>query len=277
MRVAERDEFAEIVGAFGEDLDLARAALLLARDAYPTLNVMAYLDTLDGLAAPIRSRLEEGADADRTIREVNHHLYEVLGFRGNREEYYDPRNSYLNEVLDRRLGIPISLSVVYIEVGQRAGLRLAGVGLPGHFLVGHPGAEGDLFIDPFNGGRLVDEAACRALVAEVYGDSVPFRREMLAPVSKRQILLRMLNNLKLVHMARQEPEAALRVIDRMLVILPESPIDIRDRGLLEYGLGRYEAARADLRRYLRASPQSPDRAAIEDALAAIETILAMYR
>jgi len=275
--VTVRDEFSEVVGVPREELDLALAALLVARDAYPDLNVASYLDALDRIAAPLRPGVEAGADAEGTIRDINQLLFEVLGFRGNREDYYDPRNSYLNEVLDRRLGIPISLSLVYIEVARRVGLRVHGVGLPGRFLVGCRDRGVDVILDPFEGGRAVDEAACRSLVAEVYGDSAPYRREMLAPVRDRQMLFRMLNNLKLIYMARREPEAALPVVDKMLAIDPGSWIDYRDRGFIRYGLGRHEGARSDLRRYVGAMPDAPDRPAVEEVLAAIEAIRAMFR
>lgn len=271
------DAFAQLLAKPEEQIDLARAALLIARDAYASVDTESYLRKIDEIAKPVRSREAASSDPREKIKALSDHLHIGLGFRGNREDYYDPRNSYLNEVLDRRLGIPISLSLVYIEVAKRAGLTLNGVGLPGRFLVGYRDSAAEVFLDPFDGGRIIEEAQCRALVAEVYGASVEFRTEMLAPVTKRQMLFRMLNNLKLVYMARQEPEAALPVVDKMLMIDSESWIDYRDRGLIRYGLGRHEGARADLRRYLRAMPDAPDRPAVEDTLAAIETILAMLR
>ena len=161
-------EFAELLAQPDERIDLARAALLIAADAYPHLEADRYLRALDELADPLRTRIAASSDPYEKLAALRDHLHGDLGFRANREDYYDPRNSYLNEVLDRRLGIPISLSLVYVEVARRAGLPLHGVGLPGHFLVGYRDDRTEVFLDPFDGGRTVDEAACRALVAEVY-------------------------------------------------------------------------------------------------------------
>src|SRR5690606_13169173 len=144
-------------------------------------------------------------------------------------EYYDPRNSFLNEVLDRKLGIPITISVVYIEVGRRAGLPLYGVGMPGHFIVKYDGPDAEIFVDPFNNGRILSRAACAELVQQIYGEPIPFEETFLATVSKKQILSRMLTNLKAVYLQEKRFLKALSVIERLLLIQPRSEQDVKDR------------------------------------------------
>ncbi len=267
--------FAQVVSRPESAIDLGEAALLIAEDAHPGLDIPAYLQRLDGIAAPLRSRLGEESSLWEMIQALNGHLFGELGFRGNAEDYYDPRNSYLNEVLDRRLGIPITLGAVYIEVARRIGLTVVGVGLPGHFIVEARRDTSSMLLDPFNGGDTLTLEDCERLVEGAYGDSVPFDEEQLRPVRKRHILTRMLNNLKRTYLARDQPERAWPVVEKMLLLNPESALDHRDRGLLAYRMNRFADARDELRFYLDRCPDAPDRVAIRASLAAIEAILEM--
>lgn len=256
-------------------MDLAEAALLIAEDAYPGLDVDAYLQKLDDLAEPLRPSWRAYAPLEEMVATLNGHLFGEIGFRGNREAYYDPRNSYLNEVLDRKLGLPITLSVVYMEVARRLGLTVAGVGLPGHFIVSAERDGTSLLLDPFNGGEILGVEDCERLVQEAQGDTVPFAEAQLAPIRKRQILTRMLNNLKRTYLMRDDAVAAWPVVEKMVCLNPESAVDRRDRGLVAYRLNNFAQARQDLRFYLDRRPGAPDRVAIQASLAAVESILSI--
>lgn len=260
-----------------EDIDLARAALLLARREYPSLAVEPYVERLDAIAAAVRARLAGDASPQRAIEELNRQLFEVEGFRGNEREYYDPRNSYLNEVLERKLGIPITLSVAYMEVARRVGLPTVGVGLPGHFLVRAHTPEGDVLLDPFHGGKALTEADCQERLDRVYGGLVRLEPPMLQPVSKRMILVRILNNLKTIYLTLGEFDRAYDVVQEILVLEPSSLPDLRDRGLLHYRQNRWPDALSDLRKYLMLAHDADDREQVKQAVRAIESIQAMIR
>ena len=267
------ERFATAV-ARGPDLDLAEAALLIALEEYPTLSIPAYLEKLDDMALEARDRIRPDAPVDDRIDSLNAYVFDALGFKGNAEDYYDPRNSFLNEVIDRRLGLPITLSLVYIEVARRVGVTAHGIGLPGHFIVGAGDGPGRILIDPYHGGRRLTPADCARIVA---GDAVPLREEHLAPVGKPQFLYRMLSNLKFVYLQGEASDKALRVIDKMRILEPASWIDVRDRGIVLHRLGRDPDARRELRRYLASVPDAEDRPAVEATLAEIDTILQLYR
>ncbi len=256
-------------------MDLAEAALLIAEDAYPGLDLDAYRQRLEDLAEPLRADWQEYAPLEEFVAKLNGHLFGEMGFRGNREAYYDPRNSYLNEVLDRKLGLPITLSVVYMEVARRLGLTVVGIGLPGHFIVSAERDGNSLLLDPFNGGEILGLEDCERLVEDAYGDSVPFSEALLAPVRKRQILTRMLTNLKRTYLMTGEVEAAWPVLEKLVCLNPESAVERRDRGLVAYRLNNFAQARRDLRDYLERRPDAPDRVAVQASLSAVESILSM--
>jgi len=241
------------------------------------LAVEPYLARLDGIAAAVRNDFAGEPDPARAVAAINRQLYEVEGFRGNEREYYDARNSYLNEVLDRRLGIPITLSVVYLEVARRVALPAFGVGLPGHFLVKVPTDRGGLLLDPFYGGRELSMEECQERLDRVYGGLVRLDARMLLPVSKRMILVRILNNLKTAFMAQGDADRALDVIASLLVLEPGSLPDLRDRGLLYYRQNRFADALGDLRKYLLLAHDAEDREAVAFAVRGIEAILAMVQ
>ena len=258
-----------------EEIDLAHAVLLLAKQRYPDLAIEPYLAQIDAIAAAVRRHLGEDAEPRRIVAELNRQLFEVEGFRGNERDYYDPRNSYLNEVLDRKLGIPITMSILYMEVGRRIALPLVGVGLPGHFLVRVPTTEGDFLIDPFSGGAELTEDDCQQRLDRVYGGLLRLEKRMLQPVTKKQILVRILNNLKTIYMSRGEFEAALDVVQDILALEPSSMPDLRDRGLLYYRENRFGEALSELRKYLMLATNAEDREQIKQTIHGIESILSI--
>src|SRR5262249_2260705 len=258
MRTARRLMFADIVALDDEAIDLATAALLIATDEYPGLDVQRYIDDLDQMAGRAReaaSGLVERADI---LLAINSILFVEYGYSGNRQNYYDPRNSYLNQVIDRRTGIPITLSIIYMAVADRLGLRLAGVGMPGHFLVKHEGPSGDLFLDPFNGGSFIDAAGCARLVADISGGQLELRAEHLSAVGKKQILTRGLANLLGIYSQGNDYDRATPTVDMILTIHPNQPGDVRDRGLLLAAGGRQREAIESLEQYVKLAPDAPD-------------------
>lgn len=249
-----------------EQIDLAEAALLVAKEEYPDLDVHAYLERLDALASEARARLR-GLEAPRdVIGGLNAYLFHGQGFHGNSQDYYDPRNSFLNEVLDRRTGIPITLSVLYLEVGRRAGVPVQGVGMPGHFLVKHVSRAEEILIDPFNAGAILVPEDCQRLLDRIFAGRVTFEPRFLEPVGPRQILTRMLQNLKVIYFNAREYKKAVSVVERLLVLHPGCATELRDRGLLLSQLKAYDAATRDLERYLRLAPGAEDSEAIRGHL-----------
>jgi regulator of sirC expression with transglutaminase-like and TPR domain len=227
-----RQLFTEAIRGPENRLDLARTALLLASEAYPGLDILRYVAKLAVMAAAVRPLVTTTDDPTRKIEYLNAYLFDKRGFRGNAEEYYDPRNSFLNDVLDRGLGIPITLSVVYIEVGRRIGMPLQGIGLPGHFLINYAEPGEDIYIDAFNRGRLLSRRGCEELVQQLYGEPVPFQGTFLTPVSKKQILARMLSNLKAIYIQTSDYLKALSAVERLLIIQPDAEQEIKDRAAL---------------------------------------------
>jgi len=260
-----RERFAQLVTGPEEELDLAEAALLIAQEEQPGLDVAAYLRRLDGLAAAVRARLPESPAPVDVIQGLNAQLFREEGLAGNESEYYDPRNSFLNEVLDRKRGIPITLSVIYLEVGRRLGLSLVGVGFPGHFLVKYTGPGGDLVLDPFLGGATLTHEQLAQKLQTMYGDPNPFLAqipELLAPTGKKEILVRMLRNLKGVYLQQNDFARALGAIDRILLVAPDLAVEVRDRGTVHQRLGHLQAAAQDFRRYLQLAPNAEDAGAV---------------
>jgi regulator of sirC expression with transglutaminase-like and TPR domain len=237
-------------------LDLAEVALLLARDEYPFLDVEAYLSELEGMAHEARTHLR-GSLAARAKR-LCHYLFHDMGFRGNEQHYYDARNSYINDVLDRRTGIPITLSAVAIVVGRRAGLDVAGVGLPGHFVAKVVEGDEEVLFDPFHGGRPLTPEKCQRLVEQVTGMPFEVNREVLQAVSLGSILLRMLNNLKGVYLRTGDYLRAARVIERLRQLSPHDRLQQRDLGATLLQGGRAGQAIDHLQAYLTASPDAGD-------------------
>lgn len=260
------------------DIGLAEAALVIASQEYPGLDVPAYLARLDAMGEELKARMPgEGAHAATLIRALNRYLFEEQGFSGNAADYYDPRNSYLNEVLDRKSGIPISLSIVYMEVGRRAGLELEGVAFPGHFLVKCVLSVGNVMLDPFGGGQALGLEDLGRLLSQVRGGN-PIEQDdvasLLDSASHREILARLLRNLKGIYLQKEDLPRALAALDRMLLIFPEMAQDVRDRGLLHLKMECFRAARDDLGHYLDLDPEASDRGDIVRRISALEQIIA---
>jgi regulator of sirC expression with transglutaminase-like and TPR domain len=241
-----------------EDMDLARAALLVAEDEYPQLTPEPYLHRLDLYAEMVKDRLANETAAPVLLGEISKVLFEEEGFRGNADAYFDPRNSFLNDVLDRRLGIPITLSIVYLEIGWRLGLPLEGVNFPGHFLVRYHGEALRLLVDPFQEGQIRFEDEAQDLLDRVYGGTVKIQETYLRPASKRDILIRLLSNLKTIYLNTHDDARASTVIERMLLIKPDSPEELRDHGMILARRGYIDEAIAELEHYLAAQPAAPD-------------------
>ena len=244
-------------------LSLAEAALVIARDEYPALDVDAYLRRLDELAARVRAELPSQPGLEEIIVTLNHFLFIEQGFAGDTDNFYDPRNSFLNEVLDRKLGIPITLSILYLEIGTRLGLELEGVSFPGHFLVKYPTEEGDLVLDPFSGGMPLDENDLRTLLDRTYDgpDDAPSLGRLLAAAGKKEILVRMLRNLKGVYQHHSQPAKVLNALNRILLIAPDSAPEVLERARLHDQMECLRAALADYRHYLTleaAGPSAPE-------------------
>jgi len=272
--VGLREDFAALVTA-GERTDLARAALAIARIAYPALDPAPYLRQLDGLAATVRPRLYPHASPEAAAAELAGYLFGECGFRGNQEEYYDPRNSYLNDVLERRTGIPITLALVLIETGARLGLDLEGVGFPGHFLVRVAGSRGPLLLDPFFGGRPIGERELLARYRSFLGSDTPaLPPDALATADTPGILTRMLRNLLRVYLDQKDHAHALAAAELLLVLVPDSADELRVRGLLYEHLECFGAALGDFRRYLELAPEAPDAELIRERVARLVRIAA---
>lgn len=259
-----RREFAMLVAR--EPVPLARSALLIAKEEYPTLDVSKYLDALVALARQAEPLVRSGANTVERIQRLSDFLFEQQGFAGNIEEFNDPRNSFLNDVIERRLGIPISLSVIYLEVGRRLGLNLHGVSFPSHFLVKAVDQRGELIIDPFNKGQILDLDDIRDRLRQIYGQPVEVQPEMLRTAETRQILSRMLRNLKNIYTGGADWMRALAALDRILLIEPRSHNEILERAGLYEKLECFQAALDDLQSFLSLAPEHPAADAAREGL-----------
>jgi regulator of sirC expression with transglutaminase-like and TPR domain len=256
-------------------LRLDEAALALAAEEYPGLDAASYLGKLDALADLVLRRTPSPLRTASMLRSLRDVLFVEEGYKGNEKSYYDPRNSYLNEVLDRRLGIPISLSLLFMEVARRVGLALEGVGFPGHFLVKlRPELGPEIFIDPYNGGELLGADECVARFKNV-SHGREFDERYLQGVAPRQILGRMLHNLKRIYVEQGDDVRAFWVIDRLLLLAPDAIEEVRDRGLVEARLGLKPAAARDLEAYLAREPAAADAADVAELLTTLRSRPAM--
>jgi regulator of sirC expression with transglutaminase-like and TPR domain len=262
--------FEEFAAANEQTIDVALGAALIARDVYDDLDVGSVLARFEELAGPITRLGLAQMSAEAQALELAHYLYERQGFAGNEADYYDPKNSLLPDVLERRLGIPITLALVYCEVAKRVGVPAQGVGFPGHFLVrierrGEPN-QPPVMVDPFFGGRTLDEKALLSLLRRVVGPTETLKAEHLAPAPPRIVLARMLTNLKAVYLARGEDSRALLALDRLVTLTPDAPFALRERGMLAARLGAIEVARTDLNRFLELNPEGTEAQAVRARL-----------
>ncbi len=255
-------------------LDLARAALLVAAESDPRVDIDGQLHTLDSWAAELRARLEPDWNNLQKLARLRNFVFEELGFRGDHQDYFSPSNSLLHEVMERRLGVPLTLSIIFMELGWRIGIPFEGVGFPGHFLVRLTGEPRDLVLDPFNHARTMHEEDCRQLLREVTGGRLEFDGRLLASVTKRDIITRLLLNLKGAYLRAHQDEGALAAVERLLLLHPEDMDEVRDRGLLLFRLRRYGPALESLGAYLAARPQAPDRDSIAQHAATLRHLIA---
>lgn len=255
-----------------DQINLARAALYIAQEEYPYLDVASYLTQLDTMAAALRRRLPTQSYPLKIIAAVNQYLFEELEFRGNQADYYNPCNSFLNDVLTRRLGIPISLSLIYLELAGRVGFPMAGVGMPGHFLLRPTLEDMAIFVDPFHRGEILFEQDCRDRCRQLFGEAIQLRPLHLQPISPQAWIVRMLANLKMIYLQQRQMDKTLAAIDRILLICPEAVSEWRDRGLIYYQQGDLKRAHGDLQRYLQNHPEATDGFEIRQVIDQIERL-----
>jgi len=260
-----------------DDINLAEAALLMVADDYPGLDVSRYLRHIERLADELRARLSDSATFEDTVVALNEYLFDEQGFSGNTDDYYDPRNSCLNEVLDRKLGIPITLSIVYMEVGRRIGLNLQGLSFPGHFLVKTETDEGDIVLDPFLGGAVLSEEDLLQRLRDRFGEenipSAPLA-PLLQTAGKKEILLRVLRNLKAIYINNQNYQKALTTLDRILLIAPDRAEEVRERGQLYERLECFGPALKDFRQYMTLNPADPEAGDLHRRIVELERMVA---
>ena len=252
-----------------DELPLLDTALLIARDESPDLDAGAITAQVDTYAEALRPVVAGDVDLPSRLTAINRYLFDEIGFTANVDQYDDPRNSYLNQVVDRKLGIPISLAVVQMEVTRRLGMPLDGVSFPGHFLVRLPVDDGILVLDPYNKGRPVSADELRERASPHLGGQAPDDQQLLqilAPATHRMILMRMLRNLKGLYVEAGDWERVARSADRLLKLSPDTAEAVRDRGLAYRELGHAKGAREDLARYLQLLPEADDAEAIRIAL-----------
>ena len=254
----------------GGDVDLALGALLIAATDDPGVDIEGSLSNLDRMAAAVVSRIPAGAPPLEQLNAVTDLLFGVIGFAGNQDDYYDPRNSYLNCVLERRLGIPITLSLLCMEVGRRAGVPVLGIGMPGHFIIRHRDESG-FFVDAFNGGLLLNQEECGALMRQAAGDAVRLEGRHLDPVTPREILARILRNLKAVYWEREEFDRCIAAIGGLMAVLPDRPEEQRDRGVVHLKAGNHRESAADFAAYIAAAPNAADVETVRNALSRLRS------
>jgi len=261
-----RQHFYQEVQQPDEQINLERAALYIAQEEYLDLDVDEYLNALDMMADDVREQLPIESYPLKILKTINHYLYGNLGFAGNTENYYDPRNSFLNDVIDRRTGIPITLSLVYLAIAQRLDFPMVGIGMPGHFLIRPIQEDMDIFVDAFSQGEILFPQDCQDRLNQMSGQSVEMQPQFLAAVTPRQFLARMLTNLKATYLSRGEMEKVLAAIERILLLFPNAAFELRDRGILYFRTNRWIEARQDLEAYLDALPMADDRDTIRKLL-----------
>jgi regulator of sirC expression with transglutaminase-like and TPR domain len=253
-----RDQFAQLVNMPEDQIDLVDAALLIARTAYPDMKRSHYTGLLDAWGRQLRKQTGPDASTGDILRELNRIMFEQEGFKGDSDNYYDPQNSFLNRVLERKKGIPITLALVYSEVARLAGFSVYGIALPGHFIVGLFHETGTLYIDPFNQGEVLAESECRKMIEVRYGPEAASDASWRNPANKKKIIKRMLRNLKAIFLHSGRDMQILEMIQWILAVDPDAPSELKERGLLYEAMGNYAAAVLDLEHFLEVAPTSED-------------------
>jgi len=278
--------FEALVAGDDAAIDLALAALLIASSEYPDLNFAQCIAQLDSLALRVRSllglpapdilpQLPPETDVLEVITAISQVLFEQEDFHGNTEDYYNPANSFLNALLERHTGIPIALSLLYMEVGKRVGLQIEGIGLPFHFVVGCRLPQGRIYIDPFESGHIYSEEECRERVRHMLEGKGKIYAQLFEPVSHKNLLVRMLNNLKHIYLHTEDYERALAISDRILLLIPRSPLERRDRGFIHLSLKHYGRALRDLSAYVELVPSAEDNEEIQRQIKALRQLISI--
>jgi regulator of sirC expression with transglutaminase-like and TPR domain len=268
-----RRRFHEMIQRPDAEIDLARAALIVAAENDPALDVDAEMAKLDRWAQELARRIDPQWNSLQRLARLRAFMYEELGFKGDVQGYYSPANSLLHSVMSRRLGIPLTLSIVFMEIGWRIGVPFEGVGFPGHFLVRLTGEPGDLLLDPYDHGASVHEEDCRRMIELTTGGTVPYDPSMIRSLGKRDMIARLLFNLKVACLKAGDDKGALAAVERLLLLHPDDAPEMRDRGLLLYRMDRYREALSSLLAYLRVRPDALDREVIERHLTALHMML----
>ena len=255
------EAFAALVkpGIEDERIDMLRASLTFARIEYPNLDSAPYIAQVEELGRRVSAKIDDPGEPAQCIAALNCVLFDQELFRGNTADYYHPRNSFINDVLDRRMGIPITLALLYMEVARRAGFQLFGVGMPGHFMLKHYDIDGrSFFIDAFERGSVLSEDDCKRKIESIHAGQITLRPEFLLIVTRRQMLTRMLNNLRTIYLSRRDFRRAIQVVDLILVIYPRSPEDVKQRAALRYNLRDLSGAVSDFEEYVKMAPDASD-------------------
>ena len=267
------DNFAQEVSRSDESINLARASLYCAQAEYPELEVAKYLQQLDQIAEDIAVKLPSERYPLQIIKNINDYLYNCLEFRGNNQDYYNPKNSFLNDVIDLRIGIPLTLSIIYLEIAKRLDFPMLGIGMPGHFIIRPDFDDAGIFVDAFNQGEILFKEDCEAKLQQLYQQPIKLEPQFLAPVNNKQILARMLTNLKQIYLHRRQYNNVLAIITGLLTLFPNKPNELRDRGLLYYELKHWQAAYKDLQAYLKLATYGDEYQMIQMLLNKIENSL----
>lgn len=267
-----RNEFDQLAGLPNEEIDTVGAAFLIARTAYPNLDETGYRRSLAVMSKKLRSRLYPGDHPAEAIEKLNRILFEQEGFDGSRHDYYEPDNSYLNRVMDRKRGIPITLSLIYTEVGRLAGLNLHGVGMPGHFITALQHETGRILIDPFNQGNILSEEKCREMVKDRLSGRSVLKEQWLNPAKPREVIARMLRNLKAIYLHTNNNRKAFEMLHWLLILNPDAHRERVERGMLYEAMGNTDRAVLDFERYLELAPNAADADQIQSRIQKLKSI-----
>lgn len=264
---AARQRFREIAGLPEPQVDLVEASLLIAAEDQPGVDVERHLGEVRAWSEAVSSRLRGSHDVERVVEAINRQLFEEEGFHGEADDYYDPRSALVSEMLDRHAGLPITLSILYLELTRRIGAEATGIALPGRFLVKFTGTFGEVIVDPFDGGRVVTPLELQQLLDQVYGGGVRLREHHLRSFSRREILARELAQLKAAYLAQHDIARAAASVDRLLILDARDPYEIRDRAGLAMQMHTYALAIECLERYVALMPHADDRNVVREQIA----------
>lgn len=262
-----RQRFCEIAQRPEPLLDLVEGSLVIALEDNPRLHIESYLDRVDGWSRAARERLEGSRDIERIVEAINHILFDEEGFHGENDDYYDPRSALLNEALDRHAGLPITLSILYIEISRRVGVEAAGISLPGRFLVKFTGEFGQVVVDPFDGGRVLSTIELQTILDGMYGGGVRLREHHLRSFSRKEVLARELAQLKAAYLAQHDLQRAAASVDRLLILDERDAFEVRDRAALAVQMHAYVQAIECFERYLQLMPHADDRMRVREQIA----------